>query len=107
MTPERFIARQRLGKQIPAEANERNNRRAVFSVVSVALIATQRCSKLISAAVIQHATIEEAVFSVGPAPRLHNEDLTHLRELRESPDLAVFRIIEKTSLCAAVTVRLL
>jgi hypothetical protein len=27
--------------------------------------------------------------------------------LRESPDLAVFRIIEKTSLCAAVTVRLL
>jgi hypothetical protein len=34
----------------------------------------------------QHATVEEAVFSVGAVPRLYNEDLTKLRdvELRES-----------------------
>jgi hypothetical protein len=37
-----------------------------LSVVRAALVATQRCStcKYISAAVNQHATIEEAVFSV-------------------------------------------
>jgi hypothetical protein len=49
--------------------------------VSEALVAMQRCGKHISAAVNQHATIEEPVFSVGAAPRLHNEDLRQL-ELR-------------------------
>jgi hypothetical protein len=73
MTPE-SRNRQRLGKHIPAEANARSNRRAVFSVVCAASIATQRCGKHISAAVNQHATIEEAVFSVGAARTLHNED---------------------------------
>jgi hypothetical protein len=44
----------------------------------------------------QHATIEEAVFSVGAAPRLYNEDLTQLElELSRVPELAVGRIIEK------------
>jgi hypothetical protein len=42
----------------------RNNRREMFSVVSAALIATQRCCKHVSAAVNQQATIEEAVFYV-------------------------------------------
>jgi hypothetical protein len=65
--PVLFIARQQLGKHIPAEANASNNRRAVFSVVRAALVATQRYGKYISAAVNQHATIEEAVFSVGAA----------------------------------------
>jgi hypothetical protein len=40
MTPEsrKFIARQRLGKRIPPEANESRNRRLVFSMVSAALL---------------------------------------------------------------------
>jgi hypothetical protein len=50
----------------------------VFSVVSAALVATQRYDKDISAAVNQHATIEEAVFSAEAAPRLYNEDLRQL-----------------------------
>jgi hypothetical protein len=50
----------------PAEANARNNRIAVFPVVSAALITTQRCGKNISAVVNQQSTIEEAVFSVSP-----------------------------------------
>jgi hypothetical protein len=50
----------------------------------------------ISAAVNQYATIQEAVFSLGAAPRLYKEDLKKLKlELRESPELAVGRIIEK------------
>jgi hypothetical protein len=58
----------------------------VFSVVSAAFVATKRCNKHISAA----ATIEEAVFSVGTAPRPYNEDVRQLElELRESPELAV------------------
>jgi hypothetical protein len=62
----------------------------VFSVVSVELVAMQRYGKHISAAVSQHETIQEAVFSVGVAPRLYNEDLRQLKlELRESPELAV------------------
>jgi hypothetical protein len=63
----------------------------MFSVVSAALIATQRCGKHISAAVSQHATIEEVVFSMeGAAPRLYNEDLRHLElELSRVPELAV------------------
>jgi hypothetical protein len=38
-------------KSIPAEANVRKNKRAVFSVVRAVRIATQRCGKHISAAV--------------------------------------------------------
>jgi hypothetical protein len=36
----------------------------MFFVVSTALVAKQRCGKHIFAAVTQHTTIEEAVFSV-------------------------------------------
>jgi hypothetical protein len=44
----------------------------------------------------QHAAIEEEVFSVEAAPRLYNEDLRHTElELRQSPELAVGRIIDK------------
>jgi hypothetical protein len=55
-----------LGKHIPAEANARNNKIAVFPVLRATRVATQRCSKHISAAVNQHATIREAAFSVRP-----------------------------------------
>jgi hypothetical protein len=61
-----------------------NNRRAVFSAVCAEHVATQRCDKHIPAAVNQHATIEEAVFSVVAAPRLYNEI-----ELSRVPELAV------------------
>jgi hypothetical protein len=44
-------------------------------VISTALVVKQRCGKHISAAVNQHATIQKAVFSMGVAPRLYNEDL--------------------------------
>jgi hypothetical protein len=71
---------QRLGKDIPAEATARKSRTAMISVVIATLVATQRCLEHISAAVNQHATIEEAVFSAGAAPRLYNEDLKQLRE---------------------------
>jgi hypothetical protein len=67
-------------------------------MVCAMLAATEWCGKHISAAVNQRVTIEEAVFSVGVALRLYNEDLTQLdkiervsgvgscsRELRESP----------------------
>jgi hypothetical protein len=94
--PVQFIIRQRLGKHIPAEAKALNNRRVVFSVVSAALVITQRCDKHISTAMNQHTTTEEGTFPVGAAPRLCNEDLRQLElELRESPELAVVRIIEK------------
>jgi hypothetical protein len=76
--PEQFIARQRLSKNIPMEANARNNRRVVFSVVHITCVAMRWCSKHISAAVNQHTTIEEAVFSVGATPRPNNEDVTQL-----------------------------
>jgi hypothetical protein len=56
-----------------------NNRRAALSVVSVAFVVTHLCGKHISAAVNQHATIKETVFSVWAALRLHNEDLTQLQ----------------------------
>jgi hypothetical protein len=74
----------------------------------------QRCGKHISAAMNQHATREEYVFSVGSSPRLYNEDLRQLElELRVSPVLAVGRIMarkelgceKKTSYCAAGTVK--
>jgi hypothetical protein len=62
-------------------------------VVSAALVATQRCGKDISAVVNQHATIEEAMFSVVAAPRLYNVDLRQLElELRVS---GAGRIIKK------------
>jgi hypothetical protein len=61
----------------------------VFFVVRASLIATQRCGKHIFSAVNQHATTAKAVFSVGAAPRLYNEDVTERElELRESPELA-------------------
>jgi hypothetical protein len=60
-------------------ANAGNDRRAVFSVVRAARAATQRCGKHISAEVNRHATIEEAVSSVGAAPRLYTEDLRQMR----------------------------
>jgi hypothetical protein len=67
----------------------------VFYVVRAAPVVTQLCDKHISAAVNQQATIEGAVFSVGAAPRLHNEDLRQLElELSESPEMAVAGIIE-------------
>jgi hypothetical protein len=65
-------------------------------VVSFALAATQRCGKHSPAAANQHATIEEAVFSVGADPMIYNEELRQLElELSESPELEVGRIIEK------------
>jgi uncharacterized membrane protein YccF (DUF307 family) len=64
MTPDNHYISLLHGKHIPAEANVRKNRRAVFSVVSVVLIAMYLCGKHISAAVTQQAAIEEAVFSV-------------------------------------------
>jgi hypothetical protein len=63
-------------KNIPAKANAGNNRRVMFSAVRAARVATQRCGKHISSAVNQHATTVKAVFSVGAAPRLYNEDVT-------------------------------
>jgi hypothetical protein len=56
----------------------RNDRRTVFTVVRDARVTTQWCGKHIAAAVNQHATVEEAVFYVGTAPRLYNEDLMQL-----------------------------
>jgi hypothetical protein len=56
-----------------------SNRRAVFSVFRAARVAMQRCGKHISAAANQHATLHEAVFSVGAAPRLYNEVLRQQR----------------------------
>jgi hypothetical protein len=44
----------------------------------------------------QYATTDEAMFSVGAAPRLYNEDLRQLKvALGESPELTVSRIEEK------------
>jgi hypothetical protein len=52
-------------------------------MVNAALVATQRYGKDISAALNQHTTTEEAVFSVGAATRLYNQDLRQLElELR-------------------------
>jgi hypothetical protein len=62
----------------------------VFFVVRSARDATQLCGKHISAAVNQHATIEEAVFAVGPTRGcMCNKDLTQLeRELSPVSELA-------------------
>jgi hypothetical protein len=57
----------------------RNYRRAVFSVVRAALVAGQRRGKRTSASMNRHETIEEAVFPVGVAPMLYNEDLSLLK----------------------------
>jgi hypothetical protein len=70
MTPESWNS-SLIGKHILAEENARNNRRAVFSLVRAALVAAQRCGKHTSTAVNQHATIKEAVFSLGAAPSLY------------------------------------
>jgi hypothetical protein len=81
---ETSIAKQRLGKHIPAEANARNNRRTLFSVVRAARVANRRCGKHIFPAVNQYATTGEAVFSVGAAPRLHNEVLVRDKSIFSS-----------------------
>jgi hypothetical protein len=66
-------------KHIRKEAIARNIRKAVFSVIRAARVAMQQCGKHISAAVNQHATIEEAVFSMGPpGGYIYNEDLKQL-----------------------------
>jgi hypothetical protein len=62
----------------------------VFSVVRAVRIAAQRWSKQISAAVNQHATTGEAVFSVGFRLRLYNKNLAQLEtELSRVPVLSV------------------
>jgi hypothetical protein len=53
MTPESL---KRFGRHIPAEVNQ-HNRRAVFSVVDAARVATQWCAKHASEAVNQRATL--------------------------------------------------
>jgi hypothetical protein len=63
--------------------NARNNKRAVFSVVRAELVATKRCGKHIFATVNQHATIEEAVYFLGAAQRLYNEDRRQLKDRTE------------------------
>jgi hypothetical protein len=55
-----------------------NNRREVFSLIRAARFASQRRGKHISAEVNQHATIEEAMFSMRAAPKLYNEDPTQV-----------------------------
>jgi hypothetical protein len=88
-------------ERVTYAVTSRNNTRDASGVfcVRTAFVATQLYDKRISAAVHQQATIDKAVFSVGVAPTLYNEDLTQLedlssgagscsRELRESPELA-------------------
>jgi hypothetical protein len=59
-------------------------------VVSATPVAMQRCGKHISAAMNQHATIEEAEFSAGAGRRLYDEDLRQLElQLRKSLQAAV------------------
>jgi hypothetical protein len=68
-------------------------------VVCVAFVVTQLCGRHISAAVNQHATIKEAVFSVGAAPSLNNEDLTQLElKLSRVPELVVGRTMARKEL---------
>jgi hypothetical protein len=57
-------------------------------VVRTVLVDTPQCRKQVCAAVNQHATIEEAVFSVGAAPRLYNEISRSWNE-NWAPELAV------------------
>jgi hypothetical protein len=110
------VAIEQLSKHIIAEANARNNVRALSSVVRAAVVAAQWCGEHISAAVNQHATITEVVISEGAAPRQYNETLRQLRELRESGDDNRRRLIRnykkkirlcKDFVCVAVTMRLL
>jgi hypothetical protein len=54
------IARQRLGKQVPAEMNARNNRRVFFCAVLTATVGMQRCDKHVS------SIIERLCFLCGP-----------------------------------------
>jgi hypothetical protein len=91
-------------ERVTYTVTSRSNTRNVASGVlcgRAAFVTTQLYGKRISAAVSQHVTTDEAVFSVGAATTLYNEDLTQLegelssgvgscsRELRESPELAV------------------
>jgi hypothetical protein len=70
MTPERrniSLLGNGSGKHIIMEAKARNDRRAVFSLLISALVATQRCGKHISAAVNQCASTEDKLLTLsGP-----------------------------------------
>jgi hypothetical protein len=67
-----------------------HDRRVVFPVVRTTGAAMQQCDKHISAAVNQHATIEEAVLYVGAALRLYNDNLMQLElEMSQIPEMAV------------------
>jgi predicted metal-dependent peptidase len=71
-------------------------------VVRAANVAKQRWDKHIPATVNQHATIEEAAFSVETASRQYNEDLTQLEtELSWVPELAVEKIMARKELGGA------
>jgi hypothetical protein len=78
----------------------------VFSAVRAARVAMQQCGKHISAAVNQHATVEEAVFSVGAAPRLHNEEKLKARvEAGSNTSTVALRVVggdEKGTRCLGV-----
>jgi hypothetical protein len=104
---EQIIARQRLRKHIPVEANAGNNRRLVFSVVHAELVVMQRWGKYVYAAVNQDAMIEEAVFCAGGRLYKRISDSRGVGLSRnlglevaaenwaKSPELAVGRIIEQ------------
>jgi hypothetical protein len=95
-------------ERVTYAVTSRNNRigaaSGVLCGVRAAVVATQLCGKHMSAAVNQHAAIEEAVFSVDP-PRGCIKSLTQLElELRESPELAFGRILIRNELgCAKNT----
>jgi hypothetical protein len=86
-------------ERVTYAVTSRNNRtgvaRGVVYGFRAAVVGTQLCGKHMSAAVNQQATIEKAVFSVDP-PR---GCITQLElELRESPELAVDRLMVRNEL---------
>jgi hypothetical protein len=80
-------------ERVTYAVTSRCNRRGVASDVlcgSAPRSLLRSCAVNISVAVNQHASIKEAVFSVGAAPSLYNEDLTQLElELSRVLELAV------------------
>jgi hypothetical protein len=90
-----YVAEERVTYAVTSRNNTGCKRRSLW--VRAALLATQLCGKHISAAVNQHATIEEAVFPVGVAPRLCDEDLTQLeRELSSGVGRCYIELREST-----------
>jgi phenylalanine-4-hydroxylase len=78
--PKYFIAKQWLGKHNFAEANERDNRTALFFVVRAVSTLYNRGSGVLC----------------GAAPRLYNEHLKQLElELSRVPELEIDRIVKK------------